>query len=164
METMKCKYLKLWFCGIIIIGLLSSLASEIIVHVLFDSADFIEAIKFVLNHFVSPIFLLFSVWNTVPFIALAILANYQLSKSVEQDSRICIKIIASIIVAAIMGFSTSIFIQFDAWSAAFRGEPGTSTTPLIYIFLPFPVSIVMVVGYGLGWVIGKLILWNRSRK
>lgn len=171
MKIEKSQYSKLWFWGIIVVGFLLPLAGEVVADVTFKSTSIFEAIKRALPDFsafpvpvVLLIWLLMLLWNDVPFIVLAVVANYQSCKSIEQDSQIYIKIIASTIVATIMGFSTSIFIQFDAWSAAFRGEPGASTTPLIYIFLPFPVSIIMVVGYGLGWFIGMLIIWGRNKK
>lgn len=165
MEAEKSQYSKLWVCGIITVGAISPLILLLVTGVLFSSTSIFEVIKFSLSFLLLPIGLLGLLLNAAPFVVHALqLKKLQIGRLNKDDSNIYFKSVAEMIGAGFAGFIVNISIQFIVLSAAYRGEPGSAIAGSLYFFLPIHTFIAMGIGYLLGGLVGKLILWNRSRK
>lgn len=168
MEIREYKYFKLWFWGFIILGAILPLIIRVLSEIILTSAGFLEVISSLLYELIAPghNLLLISVLNDIPFTFLALLSRSRLGKLNDQNLPIHIQDIAGVIGGGIAILAISLFLNTLVWYYLFIDVPvrGISTAPLLFIASPVYGIIAMGIGYFVGEHIGKLILWNRSRK
>ncbi|MBI5051042.1 MAG: hypothetical protein HZC11_09305 [Nitrospirae bacterium] len=93
--------------------------------------------------------------NDIPFIILAFFIKHSCHnlKTPQKTAIAC---------AGVLSVSLNLIINIDVWKGIVLHLPGSSTAAIVYIFLPIYGIIAMMVGYGVGWLIGKIILMMKN--
>lgn len=86
----------------------------------------------------------FYLWVSLPFIILIILTSYIHRKRLSSASRVAILLTSILVVVS------SVLIY---WVSIFSSE--SSTSALVFIFIPIYALVAMAVVYGLAWVLLK---------
>ena len=89
----------------------------------------------------------FYVWVVLPFIVLILLNYYIHRKNLSSASRVAI-------------FLTSIFVVVSSvliyWASIFKSE--SSTSALVFVFIPIYTLVTIAVLYGLAWLLLRLFM------
>lgn len=152
------KRLKLVFWGIAILGLLLPLVVEIIVGLIMDPR---QMLRFYTSHTKEALsgLLLASLSNDIPFIALAILVLRRIGLNIGRDtegqySKNFYRQRSGVIGAAIAVIGVSLLLNIAYWVDLY-GPSCSSTGCLVFIFIPIYGLILMPLGYGCGWILGR---------
>lgn len=153
----KSEYINLFFWGTIAIGVALPIGVMVVVEFILNRGDFLFAFRsttlFFFSDFTSLGFL-YWVFHSIPFIFLAFLIRSQLGEKADTSKPYILrlsKMIGSWVV--MVGFS--LFMNIGVLIS------DSSTAALAYLFIPYYEIIAILVGYGCGWLIGKVILWYK---
>ena len=89
----------------------------------------------------------FYVWVILPFIILIILTSYIHRKGLSSASRVAILLTSILVVVS------SVLIY---WASIFNSE--SSTSALVFIFIPIYALMAIAVVYGLAWLLLKSLM------
>jgi hypothetical protein len=152
------RHFKRWFWGLIILGILLPLIVESVVAIIFASKDFFSMLKSIF-----PSLILIGLLNDVPFIIFAFLVRSLWHRPEVETSQDFFKHKGGVIGAGLVGIGFVLFINISIWLSVTLMLPGFSTAVIAFIFLPIYGIIGILIGYGSGRLIGKIILRYRSR-
>lgn len=150
---------KWWFWGIIVAGALMPLAVITVVEIIFNPKDFLNTL---LSSF--PSFILMGLPNSIPFIALAFLVKTLWNRPEGESFQNYLKHKIGVIAAGIFSVGFIFYINIELWVSINLHLPGSSTGVIIYALIPPYGFIALLVGYGFGWIIGRIILWYKETK
>ena len=121
------------------IGIITNITGAIITSgIMFSTTSAISSLSDLL------ITLGFYVWAILPFIVLIILTLYIYRKGLSSASRVAILLTSILVVVS------SLFIY---WASIFNSE--SSTSALVFIFIPIYALAAIAVVYGLSWLLLK---------
>ena len=153
------KYSGRWFLGIIIFGALLPLIVEIIIKIIFDPQNFTDIFLSITSSF-----FLSALFNAIPLIIWAFMVRslwYRPESEIYQDFY---KHKAGVIGAGILTIGFILYVNIGIWLGIILHQPGASTSAIAYFFLPFYGIMTNLLGYGLGRLIGKIILaYNKEQ-
>jgi glucan phosphoethanolaminetransferase (alkaline phosphatase superfamily) len=89
----------------------------------------------------------FYVWAVLPFIILLLLTTYIHRKNLSAASRVAILLTSILIVVS------SVFLY---WASIFNSE--SSTSALVFVFIPLYSLVGIAVIYGLAWLVLKFVM------
>lgn len=157
--TRGYKYSKRWFWGIIILGIFLPLIVESVVTIILDPKDFLNIFS---SFFLSLI--LIGLLNDIPFIVFAFLVRSLWNRPEAEKFQDFFKHKTGVISAGIISIGSILYINIGVWISIMRVLPGSSTSVIVYAFLPIYGVIAILVGYGCGWFVGKIILRVKIEK
>ena len=113
--------------------------------------------KFYTKHpFAAFLSILFSIITTaIPYFLFSLILKHNVLKMGSDDKKYLATMTASIVAALGVVFSTTYLNMIYFISLVFKG--GGSTSGIIYGLMPIYASIVMVLSYGFGYIIGYII-------
>jgi hypothetical protein len=153
------KYAGRWFWGIIIFGALLPLIVEIIIKIIFDPKNFSN---FFLS--ITASFFLVALFNAIPFIIWAFLVKSLWHRPENEIYQGFYKHKAGVIGSGILTIGFVLYVNIGIWLGIILHQPGASTSAIAYIILPFYGIMTNLFGYGLGRLIGKIILAYKKDK
>ena len=156
MTNAKRQISKRAFWGIIVLGAILPMVTQVIIGAIFDPTSIVSLI-FKSN----PLFL--AIINVIPFIALALLAKWKLNNVPSDNISVISKRLYSVIGAGVTTISVSLLINFSVWINLFSDDP-SSTAGIALVFIPIYAIIVMPIGYLCGKLAGSLILRVKSER
>jgi len=95
-------------------------------------------------------FVLNGLFNSIPFLGIAILARAKLKSTVSQSYGLYYRRVGGIIGAVIFVVGISIFCNVVFWTDL-TGDSPSSTGMLAFLFLPYYALLLMPIGYGIGY-------------
>jgi len=141
----------------VILGILLPIITFAIINMLND-----KTIGNILNDIVDVYFkdytdigFLFWFFQSLIFLILAFLVKSKIQISADTTKSSIIEY-SQAVGAWIFAVVFSIIMNIDVLVSK------SSTAVIAYIFIPFYEVIMILIGYLLGWIIGKIILWNRT--
>lgn len=151
------RHFKRWFWGLIILGILSPLIVESVVAIIFASQDFFSMLRSIF-----PSLMLIGLLNAVPFIIFAFLVRSLWQRPEVETPQDFFKHKGGVIGAGVVGIGLVLFVNISIWTSIALMLPGFSTAVIAFIFLPVYGIIGILIGYGSGRLIGKIILRYRN--
>ncbi len=164
---MACVSIKTtWKIGVlfwitITLGLVLPIVVMVAIDLVLNRSDFLIALRGIIPFFTSGWGLL-CILHDIPFIALAFLIKSRLSE--KNDREPYVLRLSEIFGAYIVTLIVSLWMNLDVWISITLSSPGFSTASLVYFFFPFYGTLAILVGYGGGWLVGKLILLKKMRQ
>lgn len=155
----RYKYSGQVFWGIIIIGLFLPLIVELAVELIFDPKHFISTLLSL-----SPSSILMGVFNAIPFIVFAFLVRSLWHRPEHETFQLFFKHKSGVLGAGIIGIGFILLVNINVWVGAVLTLPGFSTSGLVYMFIPFYGIVAILIGYGIGYVVGRIIIFRREKK
>lgn len=152
---MASRKIRLLFWGTIILGMTLPIIVMAIVELIFSRKSFFSAFISAVSFFSNDLWG-FLPWllHSIPFVFLAFLIRSQLQEKTESPKPSVLRLSETLGAGIVMvGFSLFLNLSIWIWN--------TSTAVLAYFTFPFYGIISILVGYGGGWVVGKIILWAR---
>lgn len=141
----------------IIIGIVLPIIVKMTVDIIVDHVSFLAALTSAASFFFDM-----RIWgvpylvaNTIPFIFLAFLLKSQIGKK-SNTSKPYILRVSEAIGAWVLTVGFSFLIHLDV------SIPNSSTESLAYLFIPYYEIVTILLGYGLGKLVGKIILKIKS--
>lgn len=149
--------IKLLFWGTIIMGAVLPIAVMVAVDLIFRRSDFLSAFISAISFFSGDLwgFLPWVIHN-IPFIFLAFLIKLRIGKNAGDSEPYIIRL-SEVIGAWILTVGFDLTMNIDMWISI----SGSMWAPLAYLFISFYEIITILVGYGGGWVVGKIIVGVR---
>lgn len=160
---MTLRKMKVVFWGTIILGMILPIIVMISVDLVVSHGNLLITLKSSIVSFWHNWGLVLILLHDIPFVVLAFVIKSRLGEKVYASEPYTLRLSETIgawIVIFIVGF----WMNLDVWISLASLSSGFSTAILVYFFFPFYGIIAILVGYWSGWLVGKLILWNRSRK
>jgi hypothetical protein len=147
------------FWSTIILGLLLPLVAMAAVDIIKDAKTITAILKDIVSfyfHDYTDLGFLFWLFQSLVFVALAFLVKSKLEGKAASSEPSALRYSEAICAWVVMVlFSVSMNIDILISSS--------STAALGYIFIPFYEVVMILIGYVLGWIIGKSILWYSNR-
>lgn len=132
---------------------------ESVVVIIFNPKDFLNIL---MSFF--PSLILIGLLNDVPFIVFAFLVRSLWNRPEVESSQDFFKHKVGVFGAGIIGIGFVLFINVSVWISVALILPGFSTSAIAYDFLPIYGIIAILVGYGSGRLIGKIILRYKEKE
>lgn len=153
MKQVTVKKIRLLFWGTVVLGIILPIAIMVSVDFALNHEDFITVLLSSISFF-SLKWGLILMLHDIPFIALAFLIRSQLQEKTESPKPSVLRLSETLGAGIVMvGFSLFLNLSIWIWN--------TSTAVLAYFTFPFYGIISILIGYGGGWVLGKIIVGVR---
>lgn len=154
-KTNKPRHIKQWFWGIITLGFVQPLLVKLIVYSIYKPEKFVEKLKEVLSG-TNNSYLIQGILNVIPFVILAVATRILICDLKKYDVKYYSRIYG-LICSGVVLTCVSLDLNFTVWISIALLRPGFSTNVIAYLLFPFIALMIMPVGYGFGWLIGKLL-------
>jgi hypothetical protein len=151
------KDLKWWFWGIIALGLLLPFLVSIVVKLIFFPKDFLDVFISI-----SPSSFFAGIFNDIPFIIIAFMVRSLWYRPETESYQDFFKHKSGVIGAGLLTIGFSLIVNISIWVGIILHNRGSSTSVIAYFFLPFYCIVIILVGYGIGRFIGKIMLKNKT--
>lgn len=161
--TKKYKYSGLLFWGLIIFGAVLPMIVGLAIEIIFDPKDLLNIVKLFFSQFISPWKLFNLLWIDIPFIIYAFIVRSLWYRPEVETPQDFLKHKAGVIGAGILTIGFVVYVNIGFWIGIVLHQPGASTSAIAYLFLPFYGIMTNLVGYGLGRLIGKIILHYKNK-
>jgi hypothetical protein len=148
----KSFIIKTWIISTIVLGIILPIVNVMAIKIKLAHIDAVAAFKFAMNFFCEDIgMFLIWLWQDIPFIFLALLIRSCVYRKLKNDSLFFIQIFLGWAIA----FLLSVIVYIDPILRS--KESAFSLTSLPFIIIPFWIIISILLGYGFGGLIVKLI-------
>lgn len=147
--------MKIFFWGTIVMGIIMPISVMIAIEIILSHADLLSALRFGISH-LSGHYILLWLLHDIPFIFLAFLVKSLLSDKVKLSKPYMLRL-SEAIGAWVVTVGISFWMNLDVWSSIALLSSGFSTAMLAYYFYPFYGILTILIGFGIGWIIGKII-------
>lgn len=145
---MPKSYARWWFWGLIVLGALIPFIVSAIMEITYNPD---LGVRFYLGD------ILLALVNDIPYILLAFLAKYIWQEHSKIAQNILLHKIG-VFFAGGVSISFNLYVNIGTWRGIAQHLPGSSTAVIVYVFLPIYGIIAMLIGYVLGFFIGKIII------
>ncbi len=156
----KRKFRVLVFWPTILLGLLLPIVSMATVGLIRDTKPILivlkEVVAFYFRDYTNLVFL-FWVFQSLIFVALAFLVKSKIEGKTGSSEPSVLRY-AEAIGAWVLLVIFSVIVNIDILIST------SSTSAIAYIFIPFYEVVMILIGYVVGWIIGKTILWYEHRR
>lgn len=149
--------IKLLFWGTIAIGMVLPIVVMMTINLIFDSLNFLDAFNAIISSFfdgITSLGFIYWVLHSIPFIFLAFLIRSQLGEKVDSPVLYILRL-SKVIGAWVVTIGFTLYINIVVLIS------DSSTAVLAYLFIPFYETVAILVGYGCGWLVGKIIIWAK---
>jgi hypothetical protein len=147
-----------WFWGIIILGILLPFIVESIVELIFDFKNFFNTLLPLLASFI-----LMGLLNSIPFVILAFIVRSLWYRPETERLKDYFKHKSGVIGAGILSIGSNLCVNIAVWVGSALNLAGSSTSVIVYVFLPIYGTITILIGYAVGRLIGKIILHYKNK-